>query len=138
MTQKTIHVACAIIEKNGRVLAAQRSESMSLPLKWEFPGGKIEPQESAAECLERELMEELGVGVHIEAALPCSHWRYADFAITLYPFICRIRNGRIQLAEHKAICWIKPEEMSQLDWADADGPVLVNYSRYLRGEIGAE
>ena len=51
-----IHVTCAIIERDGLVLAARRSRSMRMPLKWEFPGGKIEPGESPEACLHRELM----------------------------------------------------------------------------------
>ena len=54
---KHIHVACAIIERGGLILAAQRSEAMSLPHKWEFPGGKIDPGESPEECLRRELID---------------------------------------------------------------------------------
>ncbi|MBW4057308.1 MAG: NUDIX domain-containing protein, partial [Proteobacteria bacterium] len=69
-----LHVACAIIEQSGKVLAAQRGSSMTLPLKWEFPGGKIESGESSEECLMRELQEELGVSVRITAALsPATH-----------------------------------------------------------------
>ena len=63
-----LRVACAIIERDGRVLAAQRSAAMTLPLKWEFPGGKIEAGESPEECLIRELMEELGVTVLVGTA----------------------------------------------------------------------
>ena len=59
--KKHIHVACALIERDGLVLAAQRSAVMSIPLKWEFPGGKLEAGESAEECLRRELVEEMGV-----------------------------------------------------------------------------
>ncbi len=58
---KHIHVACAIIEVRGKVLCTQRSESMSLPLKWEFPCAKINEGESHEECHKRELAEELGV-----------------------------------------------------------------------------
>ena len=54
-----IHVTCAIIERNGLVLAARRSASMHLPLKWEFPGGKIRAGEDPGECLKREIREEL-------------------------------------------------------------------------------
>ena len=57
---KHIHVACAIIEIEGKVLCTQRSESMSLPLKWEFPGGKIDEGESPEECLKRELQKNWG------------------------------------------------------------------------------
>lgn len=56
-----IQVTCGIILKDGKVLVAQRSEAMSLPLKWEFPGGKIVRGESEEDCLKRELLEELNI-----------------------------------------------------------------------------
>ena len=65
-----VHVACAIIERDGLVLAAQRSEGMNLPLKWEFPGGKLEAGETPGECVIRELHEELAVQIGIGLALP--------------------------------------------------------------------
>lgn len=132
---KKVDVACAIIERDGLVLAALRSETMSLPLKWEFPGGKLNPHESAAACLEREIEEELGVGIAIRTPLPPSDWRYPDFAITLYPFVCTMNGDDIRLAEHKAIRWFAPEELSALDWAEADVPVLRKYFRYLAGDV---
>ena len=63
---KHLHVTCAIIEKGGFVLAAQRSEDMSLPLKWEFPGGKSDTGESQVECLRREIFEEMGIHIRVE------------------------------------------------------------------------
>jgi 8-oxo-dGTP diphosphatase len=133
---KKFDVSCAIIEKDGLVLAAQRSELMSLPLKWEFPGGKLYPRENAAECLKREIEEELGVGIHIRSALPPSEWQYPAFAITLYPFICNLHSEDIVLTEHKAIAWVKPAELPALDWAEADVPVLENYLGSLGGVDG--
>ncbi len=122
-----IHVACAIIENDGLVLAAQRSEAMSLPLKWEFPGGKIERGESPQECLQRELREEMCISVHIERRLPETSHHYEDFTITLYPFICRVDEGTITLNEHVAVRWVPPREMYSLDWAQADLPVIARY-----------
>ncbi len=133
---RKIDVACALIERDGLVLAAQRSETMSLPLKWEFPGGKIDAHESAESCLEREIEEELGVGIRIVAPLPPSDWCYPDFAITLHPFVCTLAGEEIRLLEHKEIRWLSPARLHELDWAEADAPVLENYFRYLerRGE----
>jgi 8-oxo-dGTP diphosphatase len=131
---RKIEVSCAIIEKDGLVLAAQRSESMSLPLKWEFPGGKLLPQETAADCLIREIKEELGIDVTILSTLSPSDWHYPGFAITLYPFVCNFSVGSISLSEHKRIAWVRPEELLGFDWAEADVPVVQSYLAYL-GDI---
>lgn len=125
------HVSCAIIERDGKVLAAQRNTAAALPLKWEFPGGKIEPGESPEECLVRELKEELGVTVVIEAPLPPSGHNYTDFAVTLYPFTCHIVEGSVTLYEHLDIKWLDPAQMHTLDWADADLPVIRDYRALL-------
>lgn len=69
MSKNHLHVACAIIEQNGRVLAAQRSGTMAMPLKWEFPGGKIKPGETPENCLCREIVEELAIKVAVQHAL---------------------------------------------------------------------
>lgn len=124
---KHIHVTCAIIEKNGFVLAAQRSAAMSLPLKWEFPGGKIDTGESPEGCLKRELMEELGITVKVGQALSPNTYHYPAFTVTLYPFICGIDVGEVILHEHSAIMWLPPEKLLSLDWADADIPVIESY-----------
>lgn len=124
---KHIHVACAIIERDGLVLAAQRSAAMSLPLKWEFPGGKIDAGESPEECLRRELVEELGIQVHVGQELPASTHQYPDFAVTLHPFVCTIAAGEIVQHEHAALIWLPPDELPNLDWAEADLPVIAAY-----------
>jgi len=131
-----LHVACAIIERDGRVLAAQRSATMTLPLKWEFPGGKIEAGESPEECLTRELMEELGVTVLVGAALPPATHGYPDFTVTLYPFTCRLAGGIITPHEHHALTWIEPRHMPKLDWAAADLPVISEYLALTRATGG--
>lgn len=124
---KHLHVACAIIEQDGTVLAAQRSATTSLPLKWEFPGGKIETGETSEECLIRELQEELGIGVTIDSALTPATHSYPEFTVTLYPFICRHAGGTIIMHEHHALKWIEPHRMPELDWAAADLPIIREY-----------
>ena len=124
---KHLHVTCAIIERDGLVLAAQRSTAMSLPLKWEFPGGKIDPGESPEECLRRELVEEMGIHVSVGKSLPLSTHHYPTFTITLHPFVCSIQSGEIVLHEHAAVTWLSPEELHSLDWAEADVPVIESY-----------
>ena len=124
---KHLHVTCAIIERDGLVLAAQRSATMSLPLRWEFPGGKIDPGESPEECLARELIEEMGICINLLKSLPATTHHYTLFAITLYPFVCSIKSGEIVLHEHAAVTWLPPDKLFTLDWAEADIPVIKSY-----------
>lgn len=122
-----IKVTCAIIEKEGKVLAAQRSERMSHPLKWEFPGGKLHEGESPEECLVREIREELGIDVLPFASFPSSIHHYDHISVELIPFVCKIISGDIVLHEHSDVCWLKPVELPGLDWVEADVPVLRSY-----------
>lgn len=119
-----IHVACAVIKKDGLILATQRSSAMSLPLKWEFPGGKLEAGETPEQCLLRELQEELGITVRVGQGLePVTH-SYPAFKVTLYPFLCDQPQGSIILHEHSDACWLEPNELPELDWAEADLPII--------------
>ena len=126
---KHIHVACAIIELGGKVLYTQRSEAMSLPLKWEFPGGKIYDRESPGECLKRELIEELGIEISVGEPFHATTHHYPSFTVTLYPFICEIISGEITLHEHSAMVWLPREELHKLDWAAADWPIIKEYQK---------
>lgn len=122
-----IQVTCAIILKDGKVLAAQRSENMSLPLKWEFPGGKINQGESEEECLKRELLEELNLSITIKARLSNSLHHYGNFSIMLIPFLVDYIESEIILHEHNQIDWFTMEDLTKLDWAPADVPVLAEF-----------
>jgi 8-oxo-dGTP diphosphatase len=127
-----IHVACAIIEGSDGVLCALRSETMSLPLVWEFPGGKIEPGESPVEALHREIAEELSVALDPLEKLPKSDHSYVPGQIIrLYPFICRIFGDGVPVPkEHAAIRWVIVSELRTLEWAAADLPILESYLKY--------
>ena len=100
---------------------------MSLPLKWEFPGGKIDPGESPEACLVRELYEELRVSVQVKRQLPASTHHYPSATVTLHPFVCTITAGQADPQEHDTITWCTPDELRTLDWAAADVPVLTTY-----------
>jgi len=130
MAKNYLHVTCAIIEQDGRVLAAQRNRDMAMPLKWEFPGGKIKPGETPEHCLCREIAEELAVKVVVHHALAEKTHAYPDFTITLYPFVCSIISGTIILREHAAVTWLPREDLVSLDWAAADRPVLETYLQF--------
>lgn len=124
-----IDVTCGLIERDGRLLVAQRPPGKALAGKWEFPGGKVEPGEAPADCLARELREELGVEVRVGAALPASVHRYSPGvrAIRLLPFRCAIAAGEPHAHEHSALRWCTVDEIAALDLATADLPVLASY-----------
>lgn len=125
-----ILVTCAIIERDGKVLCAQRSETMSLPLKWEFPGGKTKEGETHENGLIREIGEELGVELELLERLPANSHQYSpDVTIRLIPFRSRIRNGNIELAEHAQVVWLTRDELGKLDWAEADIPIVEHYQK---------
>jgi len=119
-----IKVVCAIIEYEDKILIAQRSETMSLPLKWEFPGGKIEEGENKEEALEREINEELKMQVEVKEALTPVEHHYPDFSITLFPFHCKAESQDFLKTEHKEIKWEKKENLHTYDWAAADIPIV--------------
>ncbi len=130
MNKNHQHVTCGIIEQDGCVLAAQRSRTMSMPLKWEFPGGKIKPDETLEHCLCREIAEELAIEVCVRHALTEVTHSYPEVTITLYPFVCSIISGTIILREHAAVIWLPGKDLTSLDWAAADRPVLEIYLQF--------
>jgi len=119
-----LHVTCAIIIKNNKVLICQRSEKMRLPLKWEFPGGKVEPAESLEACIVREIKEELHIDIQVLEAYTPVIRHYPDITLTLYPFICAFVSGDLQPAEHARALWVTIDDLLQYDWADADVPIV--------------
>lgn len=119
-----LHVTCAIIEHQGKVLICQRSASMKLPLKWEFPGGKVENGESKEECLKREIKEELGLEIEVRTALTVVEHHYPEFSLRLYPFLCKCAGGSLAIAEHAQAIWVSYNDLKNYDWAEADVPVV--------------
>lgn len=125
-----IPVVCAVIEDHsGRILIAQRPADKHLGLKWEFPGGKVEPGEAPNRALLRELNEELGCTVVITRTLEPFHYDYTRVLIEMFPFVCQLAPGSAAPAalEHVEIRWITPAEISNFDLAPADWPVVARY-----------
>jgi 8-oxo-dGTP diphosphatase len=125
-----IDVTCAIILKGNKILVTQRSEIMSHPLKWEFPGGKIELNETAEYCLHREIKEELNLKISILKRLEPNLFDYGDFEINLIPFVTKYISGNISLAEHKNFKWLTQERLKTLDWTLADIAVLNEFLEF--------
>lgn len=119
-----IEVVCGVILDGDKVLCVQRSKTMSLSLKWEFPGGKIEKNETPEQCLYREIKEELGVAIEILEKLTNSYYDYGSFEIILIPYLCKYLGDEIILSEHKEFQWLLFSELTKLEWAPADIPIV--------------
>ena len=122
-----INVTCAIIYFGSKILATQRSENMKLPLKWEFPGGKLELGENEESCIQREIKEELNIEIEIIQKLTNNIHDYGEYQVNLIPFITRHISGEILLTEHKDYKLLHPAELINLDWAEADLPIVEEF-----------
>jgi 8-oxo-dGTP diphosphatase len=116
-----IAVVGAAIVRDGRVLAARRTRPSALAGSWEFPGGKIEPGETEADALLRELREELGIGVTLGARLGAA----AEGPIRLTLYAATLTDGDPRpLHDHDALRWLAAHELTSLDWLPIDRALL--------------
>ena len=120
---KTIEVAAAIIVKDNKVFATQRGYG-EFKDGWEFPGGKLEPGESAREALVREIREELDVDIRVGKLLETVEYDYPEFHLTMHCFICELLSEEIVLKEHEDARWLKKEELDSVGWLPADVGVI--------------
>ncbi len=121
---ETINVTAAIIEKDGRFLIAKRKKGKHLEGKWEFPGGKIEKQETPEMCLVRELEEEFGITAEIADFVAESIFNYGDRTIRLLGYHAKYISGEFRLNAHDEIRWISLSEFNKFDFAEADIPLI--------------
>lgn len=122
--KKRIPVTGAVLLRDGLILAAQRGPDKALPGLWEFPGGKIERDESPEESLARELAEELLCEATVGTHITTTAYEYSFGIVELSTYWCELINGEPELTEHAEICWLKPHELTSLEWAPADIPTV--------------
>lgn len=125
---KTLRVVAAIIEKDDKILIAQRLKGEFAGL-WEFPGGKIEEGETPEQALIREIEEEFDTELNIEKYLTTVEHQYDSFYLIMDCFICTIKTGDLILHDHMAYRIIDPKE-SNIDWVPADVKVINSYKEY--------
>lgn len=119
MRQK-IRVVGAMIEKDGRYLITQRPPTSSLPLLWEFPGGRVEPGETDEAALARELEEEMGIAVRVGERVVHVEHAYASYDIDFCVYRCELRAGVVQDLKVNDHRWVRPEELDQYEFPAAD------------------
>ena len=117
------NVTAAIIEHDGRYLLARRAPEQNLAGYWEFPGGKIEANETPEDCLIRELREELHLETRVLEHFCNSVYHYEKGAINLMAYRTEILDGEIQLTVHDEVGWFLPPELLKLNLAPADIPI---------------
>ena len=119
-------VACALIDKDRRILIAQRPQGKGMAGLWEFPGGKIEAGERPEETLIRELKEELGIDVKEPCLAPLTFasFPYPDFHLLMPLYVCRRWEGFVTAHEHQALKWVKANELRNYPMPPADEPLI--------------
>lgn len=126
-------VAVALIDRDGRILIAQRPEGKSMAGLWEFPGGKVEPGESPDAALIRELQEELGVDTRQSCLAPltfASH-AYDDFHLLMPLYVCRVWKGIPRAKEGQKLDWVRPMQLTDYPMPPADVPLVAMLRDFL-------
>ena len=123
-----INVTCAVIRnEEDEILIVQRGEATDHPFKWEFPGGKLAPEETEEDCIIREIDEELSIEVVICGQLPEVEYDYGHKEIKLIPFICDTLDELPFLSEHLAFRWVTANDLLSVDFSEADVFVVNSY-----------
>lgn len=113
-------VAAVIRDENGRILITQRNLKKAQGGLWEFPGGKIEPEETKEHAIVREIKEELDVDIEYKDYLAEKVFEYPEKTINLIALECKKINGEIRLLEHEAYAWVDEKELNDYEFAPAD------------------
>ncbi|MFZ8898034.1 MAG: (deoxy)nucleoside triphosphate pyrophosphohydrolase [Alphaproteobacteria bacterium] len=119
-------VAVALIDRDGRVLLAERPKGKNMEGLWEFPGGKVDAGETPETALIRELQEELGVDIEASCLAPftfASH-TYDKFHLLMPLYVCRVWKGIPEGREGQRLAWVRPNEMKNYPMPPADKPLI--------------
>ena len=117
---KTIEVVAAIIQKDGKILATQRGYG-DMAGGWEFPGGKVEPDEALEDALVREIREELDALIEVERHVATINYSYETLHLTMHCYLASLAEGEaITLIEHSSARWVDATTADSVDWLPAD------------------
>lgn len=124
--KKQIEVVAAVIEFDSKILCVQRGENKYnyISCKWEFPGGKIENNETEEQALTREIQEELHVKIQVGKKLVTVNHEYPDFILCMHAYRCTVDTPAVHLTEHIAFDWVELSHLQAFDWAAADVPIV--------------
>jgi len=129
-------VTAAVIEKDGKILIAQRKAGDRFSRLWEFPGGKLEPGENPEQCLRRELREELGVEARVEDFLGSFPFASPYLAIELLAYRVSIVGGRLAPNDHEELRWVSPADLKDFPFTEPDIPLVEILKREFENREG--
>lgn len=121
-----IHVAAAIIHQNNRILICRRGAGGNCAFLWEFPGGKLEEDETLEECIIRECKEELDINIEVKDIYAETTYEYPDKVIAFTFFNAEITNGEIKMDVHEEIKWVMQSELINYEFCPADVGIVKN------------
>ena len=122
-SMKSKDVVAAIIKKGNLYLVTQRNKDKYMGLKWEFPGGKVEANETLQEALTREIYEELNININVYEKIAEERYKDSEINIVLHYFLCSIKDGAISLNEHEAMEWADKTDFDKYDFVVGDGNI---------------
>lgn len=120
---KQIKVVAAIIRKGDKIFATQRGYGEWKDW-WEFPGGKMEMDETPEEALKREIREELSTEISVDEFVCTVEYDYPKFHLTMHCFLCSLQMEAFHLNEHEAARWLSIDELKSVEWLPADLEVV--------------
>ena len=123
-SKKIQNVVAAIIKKDKHYLIAKRNRHKHLGLKWEFPGGKVNSNETFKEALSREIDEELSISIKIHNKIANENFKDEKINVTLHYYICEHTSGSITLNEHEDFAWVEKKDFHKYDFAEGDKDIL--------------
>lgn len=130
LNMKIVRVVAAIIIEGNKVFATQRGYG-EFKDGWEFPGGKIEQNETPEEAIVREIKEELNVEIEVLNLLDKVEYDYPNFHLSMDCFVCKIKTGDLILKEHEAAKWLTKDTLHSVEWLPADLELIGKIEEYL-------
>lgn len=119
-TPTSIRVVAAVIANEGRYLITQRRPTAVLPLMWEFPGGRVEAEETDADALEREVIHRISVKIEVGELISYVSHPYEHYVVDLHLYECRVVTGELRAVNVHDFRWVKSDEFDQYPFTPAD------------------
>jgi 8-oxo-dGTP diphosphatase len=120
MSKRMVRVVAAVISVEGKYLITQRRRTAVLPNLWEFPGGRVEPDETDADALAREIDERLGVAISVGQMISYVRHPYEHYTVDLHLYECRLLTAELRMQAVQAFRWIRSDEFDDYAFAPAD------------------